>query len=188
MFEPCEQMLFWANAGGSVAVTASIVVCVPPVSGGGVEDVGGQFPSMDVLPQLVIANVAAAKTIKHRARVVFSVSAGTEQDDIVALSLMCRNDLRSHPLVLAGARCHRETPVMASVGGDCCDCGVDGSTGVWRAASFTSTPSGCCPRRVLVCLFVPLNWGDGTSLGWIAASWSTHCSAYGSWMTTGWSG
>lgn len=79
-------MLFWANAVGSVALTASIVMCVPPVSGG-VEKFGvdGVFPSMVPGPQLVMANVAAAKAIRYRTHVVFTVSAGTEQDDISAL-------------------------------------------------------------------------------------------------------
>lgn len=84
--EPCEQMLLWANAGGSVSVTASSVVCVPPVSGESDAAVGGLFPSTGILPQLVMANVAAAKMIRYPARVVFTVSAGTEQDDISALS------------------------------------------------------------------------------------------------------
>lgn len=77
MLEPCEQMLLWANAGGSVAVTASIVVCVPPVSGAFDVAVGRLFSSTGVVPQLVRTNVAAVKAIKYRARVAFAVSAGT---------------------------------------------------------------------------------------------------------------
>ncbi len=143
MFEPCEQMLLSANAGGSVAVTASIVVCVPPVSGGVDEfDVGGLFPSMGLFPQLVRASVAAAKTIRYRARVIFSVSAGTGQGDIFVLFLMCRNDLRSHLLVLAVVRCDRKTVVVAPVGGDCCDCEVTAHADPWhrRHAGLTFRP------------------------------------------------
>lgn len=70
-------------------------MCVPPVNGVGVEDVGGLLASMVVFPQPTMAKVAAAKAIRCRARVVFTVSVSTEQDDISALFLMCHNRLRT---------------------------------------------------------------------------------------------
>lgn len=87
-------MLFWANTGGSVAVTASIVVCVPPVSGVGAVDVGGMFPSMLVLAQLLRMKVAAAKAIRYRARVGFTVSVGMGEVDISVLFFIRRKGLR----------------------------------------------------------------------------------------------
>ncbi|MFF1553234.1 hypothetical protein ACFVX3_19585 [Rhodococcus erythropolis] len=55
-------------------MTASIVVCVPPVGGESAAAVGGLFPSMGILPQLVVAKAVALKAISNRGQTAVDVS------------------------------------------------------------------------------------------------------------------